>query len=258
MYADNKDKYLKKYLKYKNKYLSFDQTGGHPEQYYIYFCFKKEKTENALKTLNTEYNTYDIKDIDSNLHLGAYKSNFNNELNLVIAPNSEKKLKKAKKLVRKVFINIPLDIIKMLSRINLMKIIKELEKKINGHEESKSVEPKPVETNTAETKPVESKSVEPKPVKTNTAETKPIETNTAEPKPNETKPDETKQKDDMLEEDISICSILVFKYNQNMSLVLNYKIENNEIIDQDINDNFQISFSDKNENTRKSFFKSNH
>lgn len=230
LYVKNdEDLYFKKYINYKKKYLNSNQIGGHSDQYYIYFCFKKDKTENALKTLNLEYNIYDIKDIDSNLHLGAYKSNFSNELDLVIAPNSERKLKKSKKLVSKLFTKNPLDRMKTISRINLLKIIKELEKKINLHEEKK-----PEEAKTEEKKPDEKK---------------PEETKTEEKKPEEAS---------LPEDEVHICSVLMFKYEQNnMSLVLNYKVENNELIDQDVNDDFQIMFVNKIDQVKKpSFFKS--
>jgi hypothetical protein len=75
------------------------------------------------------------------------------------------------------------------------------------------------------------------------------------PKKEESKTEEPK-KEETKKEDVQICSVLMFKYDKNMSLVLNYKIENNELIDQDTNDDYQITFVDKIEAIKKpSFFK---
>ena len=142
--------YEEKYLKYKNKYLEFKQNGGSHGSYHIYFCFNKELTSVCLKSLKL-YKTYDINDIDCKLNLGAYKNNFDNEIVLVTTPNSEKKLSETFKLPRKLFIKEPLDKIKCTSKINLTKIIKSLENKINSQLNTEP-ETKPNEAKTEDVK----------------------------------------------------------------------------------------------------------
>jgi hypothetical protein len=138
--------YEEKYLKYKNKYLNSKQTGGGYEPYHIYFCFNKELTAVALETLK-DFKTYDINDISCKLNLGAYSNNFNTQIDLVITPNSEKKLNDSFKLPRKLFIKEPLDKIKCASKINLINIVKFLENKINPSVE----QPSNTETQTVKT-----------------------------------------------------------------------------------------------------------
>jgi hypothetical protein len=245
----DKDLYFKKYLNYKKKYLKSNQYGGFghsSEQYYIYFCFKKNKTDNALKILNEDYNTYDIKDIDYYLHAGAYKSNFSNELELVIAPNSEKKLKKSEKIVSKLFFETPLDKMKIISKITLLKIIKKIENKINKTDDKKEEKP---EEQQKEGKPEEVQ-IE------STPDEKKDKKDEKDQKDQKEKKEGEVQKGGTHDEDVfNICAVLVFSYNQKMSLILNYKVENNELIDQDAYDNFPIKIIDKIEPKKSSFFR---
>jgi hypothetical protein len=217
--SNNEQIYFKKYLLYKKKYLKYNQGGGQSDQYCLYLCIDSKKTENAINILNKDYDVYSSKDVDNYLHLGAYKIFLSESVfNLVTAPNSEKKLKKSDKLVSQLFINEPLDRMKILSRINLMKIIKEFEKKINTKEESKS----------EENKSDKSKSEE----------------------------KQSGGAEESTSENIAVTTALMFKIEKDkMSLVLNYLVENNELKDQQVNDNFQIKFIDKVESSKKSFFK---
>jgi len=147
--SNNEQIYLKKYLSYKNKYLlhkkylESNQAGGWGQnqvnQYCLYLCFDSSKTENAINMLNNDFKIYNNEEIAPLLHLGAYKINFNDSVfKLVTAPHSEKKLKKSNKLVPELYIDGGLDRMKVLSRINLMKIIKEFEKKINENSNTNS------------------------------------------------------------------------------------------------------------------------
>ena len=148
--SNNEQIYLKKYLLYKNKYLlqkkkylEYNQDGGWGQnqvnKYCLYLCFDSSKTENAINMLNNDFNIYNNEEIAPLLHLGAYRINFNDSVfRLVTAPHSEKKLKKSNKLVPELYIDGGLDRMKVLSRINLMKIIKGFEKKINENSNTNS------------------------------------------------------------------------------------------------------------------------
>jgi len=201
-----------KYLKYKNKYLNSKQTGGgSQDSYYIYFCFNKELTSVSLKSLK-DYKTYDMNDIDCKLNLNAYKNNFNNQIDLVKTPNSEKKLIDSFKIPKVLFIDQPLDKIKCTSKINLIKIIKGLENKVNNRE-TPAVEAKP----TTDTPPAEAKPAEAKP---------------AEPTPTEG-----------ITNVIHISNVLLYNYNHNqMELISHYEVENDDIKEIDIGDNFSLKF----------------
>lgn len=188
-----------KYLKYKYKYLDSKQNGGAQESYHIYFCFNKEVTSVCLKSLK-DFKTYDMNDIDCKLNLFAYKNSFNNEIDLVITSNSEKKISESFKLPKKLFIKEPFDKMKSTSKINLSKITKGLENKINS------------ETKSDDTK---------------------------------TKPDDVKTKPDDVKTQISISDILLYVNNNNhMELISRYEIENDEIKETDVGDNFSIIFVD--------------
>ena len=186
--------YQEKYLKYKNKYLESKQTGGAQESYHIYFCFNKELTSVCLKSLKV-YKTYGLNDIDCKLNLGAYKNNFNNEIDIVMTPNSEKKLSDTFKLPRKLFIKEPFDKIKCTSKFNLSKIIKGLENKINSQQNT------------------------------------------------ETKPEEAKTED--IKTLVRISDVLLYFNNRNsMELISHYEIDNEEVKETDVDDNFKIEFVD--------------
>ena len=131
----NNELYLEKYLKYKNKYLNFIQDGGNGNNVVLYLCFNPKKTETALNTLSNDFNMFNSNDINNNLHVGAYKYNFGNVMELVIALGSEKKLKKPQKLASKLYIQHPFSIIDILSKNYLINITKELEETINSYKE---------------------------------------------------------------------------------------------------------------------------
>jgi len=148
--SNNEQIYLKKYLSYKKKYLlhkkkylESNQDGGWGQnqvnQYCLYLCFDSSKTENAINMLNNDFKIYNNEEIAPLLHLGAYRINFNDSVfRLVTAPHSEKKRKNPKNLVPELYINGGLDRMKILSRINLMKIIKGFEEKINENSNTNS------------------------------------------------------------------------------------------------------------------------
>ena len=107
--------------------------------------------------LNNDFNIYNNEEIAPLLHLGAYRINFNDSVfRLVTAPHSEKKLKKSNKLVPELYINGGLDRMKVLSRINLMKIIKGFEEKINENSNTNST----AKTESAESSETSNKNVE--------------------------------------------------------------------------------------------------
>jgi hypothetical protein len=88
MELDNSEE---KYLKYKNKYLKFKQSGGlfgsssNSESKYVYFCFNKDAV-NTLITATNLMNNVPIAFIDTYLSIKSIKYNFGDQFNLVIAP----------------------------------------------------------------------------------------------------------------------------------------------------------------------------
>jgi len=245
-----------KYLKYKNKYLRFKQSGGgcDASSYYFYFCFNEVRTSEFIKD-SSNYNNYKINDIDHALSLAAIKYNFGNEFNIVIAPGA--KVKDDILSFNKINIKEKFDIIKLMSKINLLKLISSLENKYNN---KKSDSPSELTQ-----QPVEQTSEQPAEQPSEQATAKPSTQPTAKPsaeqataKPSTqpaSKPSTqsaTSVKTGGAISNIKICDVLIFEESNNrkkndgkIDLIIHWKIENDDIKDVQIdNGDFDITFVD--------------
>jgi hypothetical protein len=259
-----------KYLKYKKKYLKFKQTGGKihdSSNYYIYFCFNKEKTKVFIDALE-DYSTLSIEEIDRDLTLSAIKYNFENEFSIVVA--SKSKIKDGIISIDKIYIKEKIDIIKLMSKINLLTLIKSLEDKFNSYQKNiqpnssdvdvpdiSSILPIPASASTTPA-PV---STTPAPASTAPASTAPASTAPASTAPAATKPTPTPIKTGGAPiGNIKISTVLLFeKDKDNMNMISHFKVEDDNIEDVSIMEKFNISYTEnkespKIEKKRSSFF----
>ena len=244
-----------KYLKYKNKYLKFKQSGGggdcNSNNYFLYLCFNEETTNVFINRIE-DFENIKISDIDSSLSLSAFKYNFGEVLSFVVAPGAH--IKKSVVPIDHLYLDNKIDIMKLMSKINLLKLIQSLEEKFNKVKSSKT-ESHHQSEHKPEPEPQPQPQPEPQPEPQQQQQQPQSETQSSVKKSTKAVlPSNVLKKNGGAPiTNIKISTVLLLKKEnlgkiENMKLISHFKVDNNQMVDIPItsdNEDFVFIFKDE-------------